>query len=288
MPSTFYFYLFLLGSSIKFAGCADLGYRVHDFSRYQITFYMKSVKDNFSRQSTGYQKFRPSYPFIIYREIFKHVSKKEHAWDCGTGNGQVASVLSDHFKKVSATDISESQLKKAAPKNNVTYLQCRAEKTPFEDQQFDLITVAQAIHWFDFPAFFREVNRVGKMGGMLAVWGYGLLRIDTSIDVQLDGFYKNIIGPYWDAERRHVDARLSTIYFPFKEIKTDQSFSIDVKWNRFQLEGYLNTWSSVQKYIDSNQKNPVIELMERIENNWDKVELKKISFPVFFKLFKIT
>ncbi|MEO1258816.1 MAG: class I SAM-dependent methyltransferase [Bacteroidota bacterium] len=248
---------------------------------------MKTIKDNFSKQSAGYQKFRPSYPQAVYDEIFRHVSNWLHAWDCGTGNGQVAVVLAEHFSKVSATDISESQLQKATAKENIDYLKCRAAKTPFKDQQFDLITVAQAIHWFDFSAFFQEVRRVGKKGGILAVWGYGLLRIDPAIDALMDNFYRNIIGPYWDAERRHVDEQLSSIPFPFEKIKTDKIFSIGVQWDYFQLEGYLKTWSSVQKYFNDHQQNPVDDLMKKIMNEWEEKEMKKIRFPIFIKLFKI-
>lgn len=248
---------------------------------------MKPTKDNFSTQASTYQKFRPIYPSSLYHEIFHHVPDTKTAWDCGTGNGQVALVLADHFAKVAATDISEKQLKNAPAKSNIEYQCCRAEQTNFPNHYFDLITVAQAIHWFDFNPFFEEVKRVAQPGGLLAVWGYGLLRINPNINERIDHFYKNIIGEYWDAERKLVDESYSTIPFPFPEIKTSHSFYIETEWNRSQLEGYLNTWSSVQKYIAKNNSNPVDSFMSEIISVWPEDEIKQVRFPLFLRLGRV-
>src|SRR5215470_7979878 len=106
-----------------------------------------STKDLFSSHSDIYAKYRPLYPKELYDFIFKHVPVKEKALDCGTGNGQAASVLAEHFKEVHATDISNKQIKNAVQKPNLHYHICKAEETPFSDNTFDLITSATAIHW---------------------------------------------------------------------------------------------------------------------------------------------
>ena len=62
------------------------------------------------------------------------------------------------------------------------YAVSAAEKTLFGDNSFDLVTVAQAIHWFDFKAFYSEVKRTLKHGGLLAVITYGLLKINVDAD----------------------------------------------------------------------------------------------------------
>ncbi len=248
---------------------------------------MKPVKDNFSSQAITYQKFRPVYPKELYDEILRHVPARDTAWDCGTGNGQVALVLADHFQNVIATDVSEQQLGMAKTKTNIEYICCRAEKTDFPGKYFDLITVAQAIHWFDFEAFFKEINRVGKKGALLAVWGYGLLRINPEIDDSLDHFYKYVIGPYWDTERQLIDEHYASIPFPFKKIKTERQFVIEVEWNRNQFEGYLNTWSSVQKYSAKNNVNAVDGFMEKIKPRWGERENKRVEFPLFARLGRI-
>lgn len=178
---------------------------------------MKETKDNFSTQSGHYAKYRPVYPEALYSFIYNQIKEFNTAWDCGTGNGQVASVLSDKFDKVYATDISKNQLQNAVAKENITYIQARAEHTPIADRSIDLITVAQAIHWFDFNAFYQEVSRVAKPGALLAAWGYGLLSVSPELDPIIEEFYADILGSYWDDERSYLDESYRTIPFPFKE-----------------------------------------------------------------------
>lgn len=247
---------------------------------------MKNIKDHFSIQSAQYARFRPRYPASLYDYLYSLVPRKNAAWDCGTGNGQVAGELSRVFAQVYATDISQRQIDQAEPKDNVQYQVCRAENTPFADNSFDLITVVQALHWFDFPAFFSEVKRTAKHNAILAAWGYGLIRISKEIDPVIDHFDHQKIGPYWDAERKHIDEKYQDIPFDFEEIKAPD-FAIRVHWTLNALEGYLNTWSSVQKYIRQTGKNPVPELIEniRLKQNTDKA--MEIDFPVFMRVGKV-
>ncbi|HEX6226203.1 MAG TPA: class I SAM-dependent methyltransferase, partial [Chryseolinea sp.] len=120
------------------------------------------MKDLFSSHSKIYAAFRPTYPKALYEFIFQHVGGKNSAWDCATGNGQVAKYLSYYFDKVYATDISQQQLDQAAREENIFYSKTPAERTGFPDDQFDLITVAQALHWFDRDSFYSEALRVAK------------------------------------------------------------------------------------------------------------------------------
>jgi SAM-dependent methyltransferase len=242
-------------------------------------------KDRFSSHSKQYAAFRPTYPQALYDFIMKFVIEKQTAWDCACGNGQVARDLSTRFHKVYATDQSEAQLANAVPKDNIVYLLSSAERTPFEDKQFDLITVGQAIHWFNIPAFFEEARRVSKPGGILAIWGYSLLSVDEKIDPIIDHFYSSVVGPYWDPERKLVDRRYSTIEFPFGKIEAP-NFEFSFDWTLEELSGYLSTWSSVQKFIKQNHRNPVADLMTRIEPLWD-TPTKKVSFPLFTLLGRI-
>src|SRR4051812_21542743 len=115
---------------------------------------MKQVIDNFSTGSSAYSAFRPESPTEIFDFLYNNVRAFGTAWDCGTGNGQVAEKLASRFGKVTGTDISTEQLKYAKQADNVVYLQERAEKTSLPAHSIDLITVAQAIHWFDFNAFY--------------------------------------------------------------------------------------------------------------------------------------
>ncbi len=240
------------------------------------------MKDYFSTQSKAYAAFRPTYPDELYEFIFQHVPGKDNAWDCATGNGQVAQKLANHFYNVDATDISAKQLEQAIKKDNIRYAEGRAEKTSFSDHQFDLITVAQALHWFDRDAFYNEVRRVCKPGGILAVWGYSMLTINRRIDKHILDFYNHTVGPYWDSARRLVEDEYRSIEFPFEAI-TSPLFSIKVDWTLEQLGGYLSSWSATQNFIKEKDFDPVETFKKAIQPDWSSVR-KRITFPIFCRI----
>ncbi len=245
---------------------------------------MNQDKDRFSNHAKQYATFRPTYPKALYDFIFTHVKNFDTAWDAGTGNGQVARDLSVKFKKVYATDISEKQLANAYQTENIFY-SIAGEETMFADHQFDLITVAQAIHWFDIPKFYKEVRRVANNDALLAVWGYSLLSVAPEIDEVLKHFYTKVVGPYWDKERKLIDDHYKSIPFLFDEISTPE-FKFSLDWTLAEFQGYISTWSSVQKFIQVNQVNPVENFMKEIQPLWKK-EQHSINFPLFLRFAKI-
>jgi SAM-dependent methyltransferase len=240
------------------------------------------MKDNFSIQSASYAAFRPSYPAELYNFLLPLITSKQTAWDCGTGNGQVAKVLSNYFTNVYASDISEQQINQAVKKSNIYYSINAAERTNFENNFFDLIVVAQAIHWFDFDAFYREVKRTLKPGGLLAVIGYGLLTINDEADKVIHQFYSETIGQYWDKERKYVDENYTTIPFPMNEIESP-SFKIAFEWTLEELTGYLGTWSAVQHYLKAINSNPVDIVYPQLAGLFSSKQKIKGHFPVLLR-----
>lgn len=243
---------------------------------------MKEIKDLFSIQSATYATYRPVYPDSLYDFIYSKCRNYHAAWDCGTGNGQVANRLAEKFEQVYATDISAKQIGNAAPKNNVEYVVCRAENTPLIADSIDLITIGTALHWFDFDNFYAEAKRVAKPGAFIAAWCYAPFRSTPAIDGILDYFYTNIVGGYWDDERKYVDEQYKTIPFPFEEV-TPPAIEIKAHWTREQFIGFLNSWSSVQHYIKKNAENPVDIIAPNIMTNWSEGDIKEISFPLFIR-----
>lgn len=243
------------------------------------------MKDYFSTQSQAYAAFRPTYPEELYQFIFQHVKIKNNAWDCATGNGQVAVQLAEHFNNVQATDISQKQLDHAIKKDNISYSVCRAEKTEFKDHQFDLITVAQALHWFDRDMFYKEVRRVAKPGGILAVWGYSMLSIDPAIDKVILEYYNHTVGPFWDSARRLVEDEYRSLEFPFEGISSPE-FNIKVQWSLDQLAGYLSSWSATQKFIVERGYDPLEPFIKGLQKLWNQ-EKKQVIFPVFSRIGRV-
>lgn len=245
------------------------------------------AKDLFSNQASLYAQYRPSYPGELYEFILQQVPHPQQAWDCATGNGQAAVELARYFEKVMATDISEKQLQQAIPNEKITYSISTAEQTSFSDNSFDCITVAQAYHWFQFDAFEKEVKRIAKPGAVVAIWGYSLVVCeDEALNTIIKSFYHDTVGAYWDKERRYIDDHYTTVPFPY-EVLPSKEFQITVQWNRQQLIGYFNTWSSVQHFIKANQYNPVDELATVIEKAWPGEDVKSFYFPLFLKLGKV-
>jgi hypothetical protein len=239
-------------------------------------------KDLFSANANQYAAFRPDYPNELFDFIFSQVKNFSTAWDCATGNGQAAKMLSLKFAQVLATDISENQMENGFRAPNIIYSVSPAEKSSFPDQIFDLITVAQAAHWFKLDLFYDEVRRVAKPGCVMSLWGYGLLSVNPDFDWQLKDFYKNVVGPYWDPERRLIDESYTTIPFPFQEISCPL-FSFTKQWSIAHLEGYLNTWSATQKYIAAMNSNPVTKFIADNANAFGE-GFQEIKFPLFIRL----
>ena len=239
------------------------------------------MKDLFSSHSPDYSRYRPSYPKELFSFLRKLCQNQDRAWDCGTGNGQVAGELSNFFEQVYATDISINQLSQAIQKENIHYFKQPAEKTSFSDGSFDLITVGQAVHWFDFDKFYTQVKRVLKKDAVIALFGYSLFRSDPETNEIIQNFYHNIIGPYWSPERRFLEERYQTIPFPFKEIEAPD-FEMKQQWSFERLTGYLNTWSAVKSYEHEKGGNPV----ELIKNDLFKSfgEVGPVNFPILLRV----
>lgn len=238
--------------------------------------------DRFSNHADLYARYRIDYPDALYTYVLSFVKDRQLAWDCATGNGQVASRLAEFFEQVEATDLSAKQLEQAPALPNVRYQASPAEQTPFADAQFDLVTVGQALHWFNVPAFHQEVQRVLKPGGVIAEWGYGLNTVNPAVDALVLDFYTNLIGSYWDEMRRHVEDRYAQLPFDFADPQ-HATFTVDRHWTAEWYLNYLRTWSAVQKFIKANGHDPVDALTEPLTAAWGPDE-RLVQFPVFLRL----
>ena len=247
---------------------------------------MKEVIDNFSNYAANYAAFRPAPPAELYDFLFSKLKHFDAAWDCGTGNGQLAIKLAEKFNKVYATDISQKQLDLAPKMPNIIYRAERAEQSTIPDNNIDLVTVAQAIHWFDFDAFNKEVIRVCKPNAVIAIITYYLPRITEEIDAIIDELYWDITRKYWDKERQYVDDRYQTIPFPYKEFEAPE-INIMLQWNLEQALGYLRTWSGAKHYMEHNNEDPVSIIEQRFRATWNNNEIRTVKFPLFIRAGEI-
>lgn len=244
------------------------------------------MKDNFSTQSDDYARFRPVYSQELIDYLISLTDHHESCWDCGTGNGQLAVQLAETFQKINATDISQKQLENAVQKSNIEYSLQPAEQTNFPDNHFDLITVAQAAHWFDFERFNPEVKRILKSNGVIALFGYGLVEVEGEIGETIKRFYWEVTKPYWDPERDHIVEKYQTIPFPFKEIEDVSNFDIKKEMTLEELVGYISTWSAVQHYKKDNGISPIVALRSDLQKIWIS-GTRDVVFPTFTRIGRV-
>lgn len=236
--------------------------------------------DHFSDRARAYARFRPAYPPALFEWLASEAPARNVAWDAGTGSGQAAVGLAGHFTRVVATDPSQAQLAEAMPHPGVQYRRGLEADSGLEPETADLITAAQALHWFDLQAFYREVMRVLRPGGLLAVWCYGLHRVTPEIDRVFDRFYSETVGPWWPKERAEVESGYRRLPFPYPELAAPE-FSMAAALDMAGLLAYVGTWSAVRRKIAATGTDPVLELAGTLAPAWgDPAGPRQVRWPL--------
>ncbi len=236
--------------------------------------------DHFSGHAEDYSRYRPNYPGALFRWIADRAPGHDSVWDCATGNGQAAEGLATHFRHVYASDASETQIANASSAPNIDYFVATAYRSGLPADSLDVVTTAQALHWFDFHAFYDEAKRVLRDNGLLTAWCYTYPRDGEAISRILKRYWSEIVGPYWPPERKFVDEKYRTIPFPFRDVK-HQTFEAVASWDLPRLLGYLGTWSGAKQYARETGEDPVDTIREQLTDLWEAPGVKRtIRWPV--------
>jgi len=241
--------------------------------------------DHFSDVAGRYADFRPHYPAELFEYLATLAPRNWLVWDCACGNGQATLGLARHFDRVMATDASQEQIASASAHPNVEYRVAPAEQSGLSDTSVGLITVAQALHWFDRDRFYVEAKRVLIPGGVLAAWAYGINEVEgAAVNELVQDFYANTVGPYWPPERKLVEEAYRTIPFPFAEI-TPPGFRMEARWTLEQLLGYFSTWSATNRFIKATGRNPLEALATALARAWgDGNSPRLVVWPLSLRL----
>ena len=233
----------------------------------------------------SYADFRPHYPAELFDYLATLVPREASVWDCAAGNGQATRGLTERFARVFATDASAEQIASAPVLPNAEFRVALAEDSGLSAGSTDLVTVAQALHWFELERFYAEVNRVLRPGGVLAVWAYGINRVEgEAVDAIAQDFYGNILGPYWPPSRQLVESGYRTLPFPFTEIAPPE-FRMEAQWTLERLLGYFSTWSATSRYRKATGENPLPLLAEKLAAVWGDVNSPRtVTWPLAFRV----
>lgn len=213
-----------------------------------------------------------------------------------------SSQLAKIYKNVIATDTSPKQLEFAPKLPNIRY-QCTPSKLSIAEVEeniaaestVDLVTIAQALHWFDFPTFYQQVKWVlKKPNRVIAAWCYTMPEINPSFDAVFQRFYKVDSGPYWEPERKLVDNKYETIDFPFEPVDgLDHTGPFQFKAERvMDLEGfftYIRSWSSYQTAKEKGVELLHENVVKDFTSAWneDGISEKVVTSPIYLRIGKV-
>ena len=239
-----------------------------------------AFKDYFSASAAEYATFRPRYPSALFDFVSSIPLRRRVAWDCATGSGQAAVPLAEYFERVIATDASREQIQHATPHPRVSYGVALADASGLAQASVDLVTVAQALHWFSFDRFFAEVRRVLAPDGGLAIWCYTRSVLEGELDEILVRYYSGTCGPYWAPERALVDEAYQSIPIPVDEVPAPP-MQIEVPLTLAEFSGYVRTWSATRKLAAAIGRDPVIALEQEMRPLWGtETERRLVRWPI--------
>lgn len=243
-----------------------------------------TFKDHFSDRAADYASCRPTYPRALVEYLAGLCERTDVALDAGCGSGQLAVLLAERFPWVIAADASAQQIEKAQRRENVEYIVARAEETGLPEDSVDLVTAAQAAHWFDLPAFYAEARRVGRPGAVIALVTYGILEADAEVEPVIRHFYRDVVGPFWPPERRHVEEGYRSLPFPFDDLPAPP-LAIEVQWRAADFVGYVDTWSAVRGAEKALGRSPLPEFENALTQAWGDPDLwRTIRFPLALRV----
>lgn len=198
----------------------------------------------FSTRVEAYVKYRPGYPAAMLDFLADELAMGHEAQvaDIGAGTGILTTLLAPRVARVWAVEPNDEMRGAArrllADMGNIGWSHGSAEATGLPTGSVDLITVAQAFHWFDRAAFRQECQRLLRPGGRVAlIWNDRLTNTDF-LKAYEEGLHA-YSGDYEEVNHRNLDEHDFNAFF-------EGEYRLDRFENRqlFDLDGVLGRLNS--------------------------------------------
>jgi SAM-dependent methyltransferase len=243
-----------------------------------------SFKDHFSAIAARYAAYRPRYPDALVDALAERADTGGVVWDVGCGNGQLSVALAERFRRVIATDPAQAQLDRAIAHPRVEYRRASAEDSGLSGASVSLVVAAQAAHWFDWPRFLAEVERVAVPGALVALVSYGNLVVGGgAAGAEIERFREGAAGRYWPPERRHVESGYRDLVMPWPEVEAPP-LEMTAEWTRDELVGYVSSWSATARLVEAEGTGPFDAFRAALAAAWPDDERRLVRWPLLVRL----
>jgi ubiquinone/menaquinone biosynthesis C-methylase UbiE len=220
---------------------------------------------NYFDQDQAAERYAAGRPYfhsntIEYVKRFLHLDGPlENALDVACGTGLSTKALLSVAENVYGTDMSTDMLRHVPNQEEITYSIAPADKQPFEDGTFDLLTVCSAVHWFDIDKFLKEANRVLKQRRWLVVYeNLFIAEMDDDPNFQ-EWFRYEYMGRFPSPPRNNkYDWGAANIKRKGFTLLGEDTFRNPVEFTREKLILYFTTQTNIIKPLSTG--------METLEN----------------------
>ncbi len=245
----------------------------------------RAFADHFSAHAATYAAYRPRYPIALFHWLAVIAPGTALAWDAGTGNGQVATGLVTRFARVVATDASADQIRRAEPHARIAYAVAQYE-SGIADHAAQLVTVGQALHWFDAETFCAEARRVLQPGGVLAAFAYVQSTVSPAVDLLVRHHHDVTLGHYWPGEHHWIHDEYRSIALPIDELVAPP-FELREDWTLERYTGFIRSWSATQRLIAARGEEPIKAFERELASAWGPISRRSVKWPLIIRAGEI-
>ncbi|MBX2986882.1 MAG: class I SAM-dependent methyltransferase [Bdellovibrionaceae bacterium] len=239
--------------------------------------------ERFSDRVENYKKFRPGYPAGVItslQDLFPADRRPLRIADVGAGTGIFTRLLLEAGHEVWAVEPND-EMRFVAEKDLASYpsfhaLKGSSERMGLPAAEFDLVTAAQAFHWFDPRATRREFRRLLKPDGRAAIL-WNNRQVLSPVEIAYENFLTDTSKEYAQvrAQTKKAIVNLQTFFtegsLRHQSFENHQDFDWESFWGR-----YLS--SSYAAKPGSPQAQDALGLLRAIFQRYSENDLVRIHY----------